>query len=173
MKLPECDVREKLATFNQLKIFLYTLAAEYAPLFGDILSFLIPRGYPWRVVLNFSGLAYREGKATGKWSLKCIGQTKAIQTEVGRKKYHIFLNYCKEFPEDFGCCGHGPQRVIIFGAMKFFHTEATPLSEFYSVQAGGEWPHMSVGHGLYLAKEYPEMEVDSVERMKEIIAWDQ
>lgn len=173
MKLAECDVREKLATFNQLKIFLYTLAAEYAPLFGNIMFFLEPRGYPGRAQLNLSGPAYKERKEAGKWALEVVAQVKSIYPYGNsRKKYHIFLDYQKAFPGDFACCGHGPQRLIIFGAMKFFHIEAKPLSEFYLVQASGDWPHMSIGLGLYLAKEYPDIEVNSVERMKDIIEGD-
>lgn len=173
MKLAECHTREQLATFNQLKIFLYTLAAEYAPLFGNIMSFLEPRGYPGRAQLNLSGPAYQDRKPTGCWSLKFIAETKYIpSSESSRKKHHIFLDYQQEFPEDYACCNHGPQRLIVFGSIKFFHIEAVRLGEFYSVQASGDWPHGTVGLGLYLAKEYPKIEICSVEQMKNLIEGD-
>lgn len=172
MRLPECHTREKLATFNQLKIFLYALAAEYAPLFGKVLPFIEPHGYPERTEMNFSGLAYIDRKAAGKWSLKCVSQAKFFRPGRSWKKYHVFLDYRKELPEDFACCAHGPQRLIVSGAMKFFHVEAKPLSESYLVLASGEWPHMSVGLGIYLANEYPEIKICSVAQMKDLIEGD-
>jgi hypothetical protein len=162
-----------LAVFNQLRIFLYVLAAEYAPLFGNIFTFLEPRGYPNRSEMSFSGPAYRNGKPEGKWSLRIIAQTKYIHSGTNHKKYHVFLEYQKEFPEDFGCCGSGPRRLVVFGGMKFFHTDAKPLAELYRVFTSGDWPHMSVGLGLYLAMKYPEIEVNSLQQIKNLILGDQ
>jgi len=173
MKIAECKVREKLATFNQLKIFLYALAAEYARLFEEIFPFLGPRMWPYRVELNLSGASPKHVLPASSWQMNFASQTKYARTGANHKKWQFFLDYRRESPEDFTCCGQGLRRLVVFGAMKFFHVEAKPLSEFYLVQASGNWPHESVGLGLYFANEYPEAEVGSIEQMKNIIIGDQ
>ncbi len=172
MKLPECNVRERLATFNQLKIFLYTLAAEYAPLFGSLFDFLEPKMYPHRAELNEKSSLPNHMEVKRKWQLQFVAQTKYLGSMANHKKWQVFLDYQRESPEDLTCCAKGLRRLVVFGGMKFFHTESAPFSESYWVLASGDWPHMSVGLGLYLAREYPEAEANSLEDIKELIRHD-
>jgi hypothetical protein len=89
-----------------------------------------------------------------------------------RKKHQILLDYREEFPEDLACCLRGPQRLVIFGAMRFFHLEAARLYETYRILASGEWPHLSIPTALYLAQAYPGVEVDSVESAEALVRHD-
>jgi hypothetical protein len=172
MKLPECHTREKLGTLNQLKILLYTLAAKYAPVFETFLGFIEPVMYPHGAELNLHGSSPRHVQPANSWKSKLISRTKEFCFGGNYKKWQFFLDYSRERPEDLVCCGLGQRRLLVFGEMKFFHVDARPRSESYHVFASGEWPHMSVSLGLYLAREYPGITVASVGQMKDIIEWD-
>lgn len=170
MKPPECNVEEKLATFNQLKIFLYVMAANYTPFFRQIVDFLQPRACPRTVSMKIGGPAYRGGRnKAGEWFLEVMARTKHIRAKNMPKKHQIILDYREEFPEDMACCSRGPQRLVIFGGMRFFHLEAVRLYESYRILASGEWPHLSVPTALYLARKYPKAGVDSVESANALI----